>query len=388
MSQQSLYTRSFCAMALANFATTASFGAFFLFPIFIAHRGGSRVDIGIIMGVFTLAATLCRPWVAELIDRIGRRRSYTLGSLLMVVMPFSYLLLAGPLTALSLPLLGLRIVHGVGLALCFTAAFTYVADIVPAERLNEGIGLFGISGLIGLAVGPAVAEMALTLHGFTAFFVAAAGLAFIGLLAHLPLRETLPDGGEQGVRLSFYSVLRRRKILLVGVLAVLFGFGQAGAGSFVAPLAEERHIHLVSMFFLAYSLAAIVVRLAGGRLADRVGERRIIPYALVITGGGLLSVALAHGTWPLACAGAVAGTGHGLLFPALNSLAVRDEPAAIRGKITGIYTGALDGGNFAGSVLLGFIGQWAGLPALFLAAGLALLLGLPVLAWERGRRTG
>jgi hypothetical protein len=38
--------------------------------------------------------------------------------------------------------------------------------------------------------------------------------------------------------------------------------------------------------------------------------------------------------------------------------------------------------------VLGFIGQWAGLPALFLAAGLALLLGLPVLAWERSSRTG
>ncbi len=369
-------------MALANFAAAASFGVFFLFPLVIETYGGSEADIGLIMGIFALAATLCRPWVAELIDRLGRKHSYTIGSSLMTLLPFAYLALGNNLSDIYLLLLLLRVVHGVGLALCFTACFTYVADIVPPARLNEGIGMFGISGLVGLAVGPALAELALDRWGEPALFFTASGLAAVGFFCHLPLAETLTRGIAAS-RVSFFSVLRRPKMVLVSVLAVLFGFGLAAAGNFVAPLAEERNIVFVSLYFLCYSAAAVLVRLVGGRLADRFGERRIVPYALSITGGGLLSLTLVHGQFALAAAGLAAGCGHGLLYPALNSWAIRDEPVTVRGKVTGIYTGALDAGNFSGSVMLGLIGEWCGLSVLFMVAGGALLMGLLVL-WRRG----
>lgn len=383
--QPRLYSPSFVAMAVANFAAAASFGVFFLFPLVIETHGGSEADIGLIMGVFALAATLCRPWVSELIDRLGRKHSYTIGSLLMTLLPFAYLALGSDLVDIYLPLLVLRVVHGIGLALCFTACFTYVADIVPPTRLNEGIGMFGISGLVGLAVGPSLAELALDRWGEPALFFAASGLAAVGLVCHLPLAETLVRGTTTGGA-NFFAVLRRPKMLLVTVLAVLFGFGLAGSGNFVAPLAAERHIAFVSLYFLCYSAAAVLVRLIGGRLADRFGEQRIVPYALAITGGGLLALTLVYGQLALAAAGVASGCGHGLLYPALNSWAIRGEPAAVRGKVTGIYTGALDGGNFSGSLLLGLVGEWCGLSALFLVAGGALLAGLLVLAWGNRRR--
>jgi dipeptide/tripeptide permease len=74
-------------------------------------------------------------------------------------------------------------------------------------------------------------------------------------------------------------------------------------------------------------------------------------------------------------AGLLSGCGHGFLFPCLNSLAVRDEPHRIRGKIIGAFTGSIDAGAFVGAVTLGYIGEWAGFRALFLTAGTALLLG-------------
>jgi predicted MFS family arabinose efflux permease len=349
----------------------------------IEKHGGTKTDIGLIMGVFALAATLCRPWVSELIDRLGRKHSYTIGSLIMTLLPFAYLALGSDLADIYLSLLGLRVVHGIGLALCFTACFTYVADIVPPARLNEGIGMFGISGLVGLAVGPGLAELALDLWGEPALFFAASGLAAVGLVCHLPLAETLVRGTTTSGA-TFFAVLRRPKMQQISVLAVLFGFGLAAAGNFVAPLALERRIAFVSLYFLCYSTAAVLVRLVGGRLADRFGERRIVPYALTITGGGLLALTLVHGQLALALAGLTAGCGHGLLYPALNSWAIRGESATVRGKVTGIYTGALDAGNFSGSLLLGLVGEWCGLSVLFLVAGGALLIGLLVLRSSGG----
>jgi len=282
-----------------------------------------------------------------------------------------------PFSHFYLPLILVRIFHVVGLAICFTAAFTYIADIVPEGRLNEGLGMFGITGLTGLAIGPIIGEAIIRAFGFPIFFLAATGMATVGLFLIIPLPESFKSVSRESAQ-SFFSVLIERRPLTVAVLALLFGFGLSASGSFISPFAREQDIAFISLYYISYSSAAILTRLFGGRLADRVGEDRIIPYAQVLTGGGLLVLILLGGNTILALSGFVSGCGHGLLFPCLNSLAIRDQPIDIHGKITGIFTGGIDTGVFVGSIMLGYIGEWAGFRALFFAAGLALLIGLGV----------
>ncbi|MBW2096367.1 MAG: MFS transporter [Deltaproteobacteria bacterium] len=375
-----VYTRPFVLMGLANLFTVSSFGSFYLFPLFLTHRGGSKADIGIMMGAFALSAVLCRPWISEMIDRIGRKRSYTFGCCIMTALPFSYLLFQGQIHEFYFSLILVRLIHGVGLAICFTAVFTYIADIVPGARLNEGIGMFGVTGLAGLAIGPVIAEAIINHFGFTAFFVSASLLAAFGLLIQLPLPES-HSRSSNAAPASFFSLLRQSKILAVASLAFLFGFGLAASGGFVSPYGKEQHIAFVSIYYLGYSFSAVTTRLAGGKLADRVGERRVIPYALAITGLGLIMLLFLGGIPILVLSGIMTGCGHGLLFPCLNSLMIRGRAIHIRGKLTGVFTGALDAGSFLGSVILGYIGEEIGYSGLFLAAGLAVLGGL-VISWR------
>ena len=369
-------------MALANFCNVTSFGGFFLFPLFVSNHGGSEADIGIIMGAFSLSSVLCRPWISEMVDRIGRQRSYTIGCLSMSFLPLTYLLLQGDLESFYLSLILIRLLHGIGLAICFTAVFTYVADIVPEARLNEGLGTFGITGIIGMAVGPLVAEGIINTFGFSFFFLAAAGIAALGFLLQLTIPESYVPA-PHAVNQSFFSVLFRRKILAVSLLAGLFGFGLAASSSFVAPFAKEQHLGFISFYYLSYSAAAVVARILGGRLADRIGEGRIIPYAFLVTGAGLLLMTCLGGSEVLVLSGLLSGCGHGFLFPCLNSLVVRNEPVAIRGKITGVFTGGFDTGTFVGCIVLGYIGEWVGFRMLFLVAGVAIITGLAAYRVQR-----
>jgi predicted MFS family arabinose efflux permease len=264
------------------------------------------------------------------------------------------------------------------MAICFTAVFTYMADILPPDRLNEGIGMFGISGLAGVAAGPLAAEAILLQAGYPGLFLAAAGFSLISLLVHLPLAEShAPPPHRQGP--SFFALLGQDKFVKVALLSLLFGLGLAGTGNFVAPLAAERGLGVVSSYYLCYSAGAIATRVCGGRLADRYGEVRLLPWGLALYTLGLLLLPAATGLPLLALAGIGAGMGHGLLFPTLNTLAVRGEAGDVRGKATGIFTGGIDAGCFAGSLLLGYIGQWFGLPALFWAAGAGMAGGLLLL---------
>lgn len=374
-----LFSYSFVLMAAANFFILTSFASFFLFPIFIAEHGGNRIDIGILMGVFSLSAVLCRPYISEMIDKVGRKTSYTIGSLIMSMLPLLYLFFEGELASFYFPLFAVRIIHGVGLALCITAAFTYAADVIPEERLNEGIGIFGISGLTGLAIGPVIGELLIKLFDFHVFFFASAGFAAVALLIHLPLKESFRCAKSSAPDLqSFFTVFRSNKIILIASLAFMFGFGIAASNSFVTPFATERRLSFVSLYFICYSLAAVLTRLFGGRLADQSGEERIIPYALAMTGTGLLMLTLVKENMLLVLSGLMTGCGHGFLFPCLNALAIRGEATQNRGKITGAFTGSIDMGVFIGSIALGTIGELAGFRFLFFVAGASLLLAFGI----------
>ena len=94
------------------------------------------------------------------------------------------------------------------------------------------------------------------------------------------------------------------------------------------------------------------------------------------SGLGLVGLIPAGSSLHFALCGLVVGVGHGFLFPCLTSLALRRQPSHLRAKMVAIFTGSLDGGIFAGSVILGWIGQYLGFPAIFLTA--ALCLGLAV----------
>jgi MFS family permease len=370
-----LYSRSFILLALASMFTMASISSFFLLPLFITRHGGTEADIGILMAVFTFASIASRPWISEMIDRIGRKRSYTMACIVLALTPLVYPVFKGTLSSFYFPMILVRIVHGVGFALSFTSVTTYISDIIPENRLNEGIGMFGVTSLMSLALGPIFAELMIRHFGFSVFFFSAGGLAFMGFLFHLPLKETYVHQSGAPTK-SFFSILKDKKSCFILVLAVMFGFGMSAIFGFVAPFAEEKQMTFISLFYIFYSAGAILMRLFGGRLADKVGEERIIPYGFAITGCGLLSIIPLNGIPILILSGFLAGSGHGLLYPCLNALAIRGEPVDIRGKIIGIFTGGLDAGIFIGSMILGYTGKWFGYQMLFLIAGLPLFAGL------------
>ncbi len=379
-----LYTPAFAALFMTNLMIVASFSGFFLFPLFISAHGGSETDIGLLMGSFALASAVCRPWVSEMIDRIGRKRSYSIGSLIMTLAPLCYLPLAGDLTEFFWPLILLRVIHGIGIAICFTAIFTFIVDLIPAERLNEGIGMFGTSGLIGFALGPAIAELVIDFGGFPALFICSALLAGCGLLLHLPVTEVRRPPADRSVSNGFFKLLAQRKHLLIALIAGIFGFGVAATSTFVAPLAEQRGIGFISSYYLAYSAAAVGIRLFAGRIADRCGEAQLLPWGIALAAAGMFYLPYCDRSSLLMISGLLSGTGHGLLFPSLNAMAIRGEAYEVRGKVTGIFTGSIDGGAFVGSLLLGLIGELAGLSTLFLSAGAFMLLAFPLLLLRRG----
>ena len=351
-------------------------GAFYLFPLFVLDIGGNKADIGILMGSMSLAAVCCRPWVSGLVDRIGRKNCLVSASLLLITVSVIHLFFNGPIDQTFSVLMILRLIFGAGLALSIVAGLTMAADLVPASRLTEGIGYFGIAPLVGIALGPVVAESLVHRCGSNAIFYTALAVFMAAFLMLMPLRDQFTRTIDTAIG-DFFRTLKIPLVWRMTVICLCFGGAFAAHGSFVAPFAQKNALS-VSAYFASYSAAAVSARILGGYLAYRFGEIRLIPAALLIGGIGFLCLITVSTTIGLIGTGFLAGMGHGLLFPSLFAVTIYPIAAGNRGKVSGALTGGFDAGVFTGALVMGQLGEIYGFPIIFGMAAAFFALGLGI----------
>jgi len=275
-------------------------------------------------------------------------------------------------------LLLFRLIQGVAYAAFFTACFTWAADYTPPERLAEGIGLFGVAGLLAGALGPLLGERILASFGpwFTPFVMAASILIIVGGALWLSVKESTRPAPSI---VDFWTLARRVDLLTVTISSLLFGAVAGTVTSFIAPYGKESGLTFVSDFFTAYCGVAIFVRLFGSSLPDRVGRARVIAPALLLYASGVGLLSLPIWTSVIAPIGVIVGLAHGVVYPAMNALMIERAGADQRGTASALFSGAVDLGYFVGPTLFGVIARVTGYRPMFalccscVAAGVILL---------------
>lgn len=380
-----LLTRPFALAWGASFFEGLAFALFIHFSGFLSELGAGEVEIGALFAVTAASSVVVRPAIGKALDVRGRRLVIVAGNAANAVIIATYLTVAG----IGLWIYVIRIIHGITQAMAFTALFTYAADIVPAERRTEGLALFGVSGLLPIAIAGLIGDLVLAVAGYDEFFVTATAFAVAALLLSLGLREH-PDFALGGAaRHGFASALRQTSLLplwwIVGAFAVVL----TGYFTFLKTFVLETGIGSVGLFFAVYAAIAIAVRLVGARLPDRIGPRRVLVPAMGSLAAGFVVLAIASGNAHIALAGMLCGAGHGYSFPILFGLVVTRARAGDRGSATAIFTSLLDLGLLVGGPVLGLIIAVAGYPAMFLAAAAFLVAATALYAvWDRPYPTG
>lgn len=146
-----LVTSDYCFILAANFLLY--FGFWLLIPVLpfylseVFEAGNST--IGIILSCYTVAALCIRPFSGYLLDSFARKPLYLLAYFIFMSM-FAGYIIAGSLTLFIL----FRIIHGISFGMVTVGGNTIVIDIMPSSRRGEGLGYYGLSNNIAMAVGP------------------------------------------------------------------------------------------------------------------------------------------------------------------------------------------------------------------------------------------
>jgi len=382
MRREPLFTAPFVLCALANGAQGLGFHLFLHFPGYLRDLGAREAEIGLIFAVASVAAIGLRPPLGRTMDRRGRRPLILWGGVANSLVCAAYL----TVTELGPWVYAVRIAHGFSEAVLFTTLFTYAADWVPAARRTQGLALFGVSGMLPIALGGALGDAILARADYAALFATATGFAVLSLLLSLPLRDRpLAEPHAEPAR-GFRAALAQPDLLPLWWLGGVFATALASVFAFLKLYVEDTGLGTVGAFFGAYAASAITERVLLGWLPDRVGPKRVLFPALLALAGGFAALALADSALDVALAGALCGVGHGYTFPILFGLVVTRARSAERGSAMAIYTALFDLGMLAGGPTLGFVIEAAGYGALFSVAAGAIVAGAAVFAvWDRGR---
>ena len=374
-----LLTGAFALACLSNFLHSLSLHTYIHVAGFLEGLGLAEVWIGVVIGVGSLTAIVSRPPLGRIMDRQGRRVVILVGGVLSVLACMGYLLVQtpGPL------LVGVRIVHGIAQAALFSGMFTLAADIVPSSRRAEGIALFGISGLLPLGVGGLLGDWAVQGDDYSLLFQLTAAFALVAWILSLPLRESRPPNVE-GEQVRYIDTVRSPALVPIWVLGTLYATALSAYFAFLKTYVEETGVGSVGMFFAAYSISAILLRLVGGRLPERIGYKRVLFPALVIAAGGLVLVANATMGWQLSVAGVMCGLGHGYAFPILSAMVIGRARASERGAAVSLFTALFDLGMLIGGPTLGLAIGFGGYSFMYAVAASVLVGAILVFAiWDR-----
>ena len=335
--------------------------------------GGAALAVSVATGALAIAVLP----IAALSEVVGRRPVILTSVVASVV--FGLLL---PLMPTYPALLVLRALQGVAIA-----GFPGVAAAYLAERLGRAGVAAAVGAMIaGNTIGGMLGRLA---SGFTAGPLGWRGALFVvagvGAVCSAITVVTLPpatgrrgDAHLRAVARGLVTALRRPVLLAQYAVALLAmgsfvalynaaGFRLTGAPLHLSPA-------IASLVFLAYATGS-VSSAAAGRLVARVGRRRALVGALLLTAAG--AVLTLPDSLPLVITGFLVLTCAFFAAHAVaNGWAAAEAPEDARGQVGGMYTATY----YLGSSVGGAAGAWvyghAGWPWLIAVVVAWLLLAV------------
>ena len=373
---EKLWNRNYCKVMVANFSL---FFAFYvltpLLPLYLSeHFGATKDVIGLVLSGYTVTALLFRPFSGYVVDSFSRKK------VLMICFGIFSIFFAGYLAASTLLLfMVVRTLHGGPFGALTVSNSTVAIDVLPSSRRTEGIGYYGLSNNLAMAIAPTIGIFLYKLtNSFEALFWLALIVACCGWLVdstvHLERKEI-----EKRKALSwdrFFLV----KGWLLGLNMVAFGFSFGVLSNYLAIYGKEvlGITGGTGTYFMLCSVGLILSRLQGGRslrkgrLTHNAGAGMLISfigYTLFIAAPTLASLFTIHNSlftsFGYYGSALLIGLGNGHMWPAFQNMTINVARNNQRGTANSTILISWDIGMGLGILVGGIVSELLSYAAAF-----------------------
>ncbi len=359
------------------FLTFTNISVFYLYPLILDSWGSTSAQIGLVMGLFSAIAVLSRPFMGIITSKKGEFIVMLLGTLLILFSSLTYSIIDRVGTLLYIN----RMLHGLGFSGMIAGGFSFLAK--ASVTTNRGIAFSRVGACIMGAVAfiPPVCESLILRYGFNSLYVFASLISLVLIACVFSLKkESDLEKAEFSVNARGYiSLIKDERLSLLLLSTFVFSHMQATVINFIAVYAMEKGVKGGPFFFIAFSIA-VVILLFSGRLLDYFGimgflkifysiftaDMFIIPFLMVFKSGIIPAVLF--------------GIALGFVFPSLNAIAAGFGHPADKPKVMSLFTAVYDTGFISGAMISGWIGNLFNMDMIFYSSAIIGLTGLiPIL---------
>ena len=364
-SEERLWNRNYCKVMAANFSL---FFAFYvltpLLPLYLSeHFGATKDVIGLVLSGYTITALLLRPFSGYFVDSFPRK------TVLMVCFGAFAIFFAGYLAASTLLLFTIvRTLHGGPFGALTVANSTVAIDVLPSSRRTEGIGFYGLSNNLAMAIAPTIGIFIYSItNSFDLLFWIALAVACIGW----GIDSTVTLSGKEVVKNKSKLSLDRFFLTrgwLLGLNMVAFGFCFGVLSNYLAIYGKET-LGIsggTGTYFMLCSIGLMLSRIQGGK-ALRAGRLTynaasgmvisLVGYTLFILLPTLDSSLTFVGYYGSAI---LIGLGNGHMWPAFQNMTICVAQNNQRGTANSTILISWDIGMGLGILLGGIIAELLG----------------------------
>ena len=330
-----------------------------ILPDLVVKYGGTGVEMGGLMAIFSAMQFLFSPMWGSLSDRFGRKPILMLG-----VFGNAISMLALGLSTELWMLFAARGLAGVLSSATLPTAMAYISDSTDDKSRGGGMGVIGAAMGLGMILGPGAGGMLSAISLQAPFYFA----AILSLLAVAAIWLFLPEslGVEQretSARLQGPQ-LRTMWESLSGPLAFLFvaafmiSFAMTNFEDIYAYYAKDRYGYGPETIGVILTAIGVVSVIAQGALTGiatrRFGEVNVIKASLIASVAGFLVMLLATNLVAVVLTSSFFVLANAMLRPAVSSL-ISQRTKKGQGIAMGLNNAFMSLGRVAGPLWAGIV---------------------------------
>ncbi|RIX53981.1 MFS transporter [Paenibacillus nanensis] len=352
-----LWTKSFISITICSFLLFLNLQMLLSsFPAYVTNElNAGNIAVSLVTSLFALSAIASRFMTAAFMRKFSRDWLLLTGILLGALTTAVYSL-SGSVGSL----LVMRVGYGIGFGMASTILPTLVSQIIPAKRMGEGIGYFGLSTSLAMSVGPMIGMNMMNNLGFgpltiagTAALLLSLPILFFSQLISLSFRTGKPAARSEA------SVQNRggfnHKLWFPALLNALLSITYSGLLSFIVLFGQFAGLEQVGLFFLFNTVTIVLIRPISGRLFDRKGPVPVLIPAGLSVAVSMLVLSYSDQMVMLIVSALLYGLGFGAIQPTIQAWMLRVSTKEQYGAANSMFYNSTDFGVAVGALLLGAV---------------------------------
>jgi len=378
--------RSFYIVSVASFLfQLARFTTQPIFTLYVLEMGASMIQLGLILSIQSILMVVVRIPFTIVAERIGKNRMLTLAFVIQATAPLLYAFAPDPTWLYLIPFYQI-IASGSFNQLAMATA----SNMAPARRQGDALGRYMTFMSMGMFVGPLITGLLVAYVSYRQLYLATALFPIIGLilfLRYMPKDERAGPGSDATEEKASTSevlkvILRNRNVLVLTLVRTTYALSNTVFTALFAVYAVRELGFTPSTASLLFSLVGFAnafIKFPAGRIADRVGAKKVLMAAFSTLIVVYVSIAYMRGHIPIlislvlfgACWGSRAVTEWATLA---NTVTPETKAMAMS------YLSSIWGvGATLGSAMVGLVGESLPFSQIFLILALINIPSIPAI---------